>query len=361
MMKTKWKTSKGHGRGQSWMNYDTGKLRLQITKYGSKYSASLSVLPMKHSSGSIFRITDISKQDADKIKSTLMTKGTDMVVVQGIRNKYKKNLKEGNIGITTKKGKTIELTHKKSGKEIVVTNTPSTLKKYAKMGYLISMPEGVIPRNQIKKKMSEKEWKKIKKGDKHIGHDGTHYILRRKSMETVLVPVIVEGKLTEKALKTNPKIWVSDKFDKVIDKLPYSKLTKDNIIKLAKKFKIDKDDALRWVSYNQDVDFGLKEQRLREVIRNILLDEGFGGELPKTEKKEFEKVRKEQSEVLGYKLTGEEDIKEGKLTEGSWKTSKGHGRGQSWMNYDTGKLRLQITKYGSTDRLALYLLPYFVI
>ena len=47
-----------------------------------------------------------------------------------------------------------------------------------------------------------------------------------------------EQKLTEKPLKTNPKIWVPDKFDKVIDKLPYSKLTKDNIIKLAKKFKI---------------------------------------------------------------------------------------------------------------------------
>ena len=53
-------------------------------------------------------------------------------------------VKEGNVGITTKKGKTIELTHKTSGKEIVVTNTPSTLKKYAKMGYLISMPEGKL-------------------------------------------------------------------------------------------------------------------------------------------------------------------------------------------------------------------------
>ena len=79
------------------MNYDKGKLRLQITKYGSEYSASLSVLPMKHSSGAIFRIVGISKQDADNIKSILMTKGTDMHVVQGIRNKYKKWLKEGKI------------------------------------------------------------------------------------------------------------------------------------------------------------------------------------------------------------------------------------------------------------------------
>ena len=55
-----------------------------------------------------------------------------------------KSLLEGNIGITTKKGKTIELTHRKSGKEIVVVNNPSVLKKYAKMGYLISMPEGIV-------------------------------------------------------------------------------------------------------------------------------------------------------------------------------------------------------------------------
>ena len=59
-------------------------------------------------------------------------------------------IKEGNIGITTKKGKTIELTHKKSGKEIVVTNTPSTLKKYARMGYLISMPEGKLTESRLK-------------------------------------------------------------------------------------------------------------------------------------------------------------------------------------------------------------------
>jgi hypothetical protein len=51
---------------------------------------------------------------------------------------------EGNIGITTKKGKTIELTHKTSGKEIVVVNNPGVLKKYKKLGYLISMPEGKL-------------------------------------------------------------------------------------------------------------------------------------------------------------------------------------------------------------------------
>ena len=64
----------------------------------------------------------------------------------------KKEKNEGNIGITTKKDKTIELTHRKSGKEIVVVNTPSVLKKYKKLGYLISMPEGKVkPKQKISK------------------------------------------------------------------------------------------------------------------------------------------------------------------------------------------------------------------
>ena len=76
----------------------------------------------------------------------------------------KEEKSEGNIGITTKKGKSIELTHKKSGKEIVVQNTPSVLKKYAKMGYLISMPEGKERnyKEEYKKYGSSKKAKKYR-------------------------------------------------------------------------------------------------------------------------------------------------------------------------------------------------------
>ena len=90
-----------------------------------------------------------------------------------------------------------------------------------------------------------------------------------KLTKSQLKEMIREELLTEKPLKTNPKIWVSDKFDKVIDKLPFSKLTKANVIKLAKKFKVDEEDALRWVSYNQDVDFGLKEGKLNENYNKV--------------------------------------------------------------------------------------------
>ena len=63
----------------------------------------------------------------------------------------------------------------------------------------------------------------------------------------------------ESVLKKNPGEFVDAKFSKAIDNLPNSKLTKDLVIKLAKKYKVDKDDALRFVSYGYLRDFGLKE------------------------------------------------------------------------------------------------------
>jgi|TARA_R100001079_G_C4417210_1_gene138131 hypothetical protein len=48
-------------------------------------------------------------------------------------------------------------------------------------------------------KMSKKDWRKIAKFKKHIGQDGTHYITKLdRKLGTILVPVIVEEKLTEK-------------------------------------------------------------------------------------------------------------------------------------------------------------------
>ena len=40
------------------------------------------------------------------------------------------------------------------------------------------------------------------------------------------------------------------------------------------------------------------------------VEEGFGGDLKGSDKKKFEKARKENAEVLGYELTGTSDIKE---------------------------------------------------
>jgi len=47
---------------------------------------------------------------------------------------------------------------------------------------------------------------------------------------------------------------------------------------------------------------------LREVIRKII-DEDFAGSYPKHMRKEFDNKRRKQAEVLGYKLTGVNDVK----------------------------------------------------
>ena len=48
-----------------------------------------------------------------------------------------KEINESDFPTTTKKDKTVTVVHKKSGKELVIVDTPSVIKKYKRMGYLV--------------------------------------------------------------------------------------------------------------------------------------------------------------------------------------------------------------------------------
>ena len=55
-----------------------------------------------------------------------------------------------------------------------------------------------------------------------------------------------------------------------------------------------------------------QETRVRSLIRKMvreIMKEDFAGALKKEDRKEFDKKRQKQSEVLGYKLTGKSDVK----------------------------------------------------
>jgi hypothetical protein len=55
-----------------------------------------------------------------------------------------------------------------------------------------------------------------------------------------------------------------------------------------------------------------QETKVRSLIRKMvreMMAEDFGGALPKHKQKKFDNMRRKQSEVLGYKLTGKNDIK----------------------------------------------------
>ena len=84
----------------------------------------------------------------------------------------------------------------------------------------------------------------------------------------------------------------------------------------------------------------MNEQKLREAIRRII-GEDFAGSYPESKRKSFDGKRRKQSEVLGYKLTGVNDVKteiddatvkEGKLTESKFKDIDVKNMGKKKLN-----------------------------
>ena len=77
------------------------------------------------------------------------------------------SLFESDLPTTTKKDKTVTVVHKTSGKELVVTDTPSTRKKYKRMGYFVQAdPRKIKKAIGIAKKMSGNMTGAIKKIEK---------------------------------------------------------------------------------------------------------------------------------------------------------------------------------------------------
>ncbi len=77
------------------------------------------------------------------------------------------------------------------------------------------------------------------------------------------------------------------------------KIIREELEKLNEKVLILSKDEMDILHKNKEI------EKDGYVIR---FEEGFGGELSKTEKKKFDKERLENAEVLGYKLTGTKDI-----------------------------------------------------
>ena len=93
----------------------------------------------------------------------------------------------------------------------------------------------------------------------------------------------------------------------------FPKVKVDKAIKIAKKMSGNMTGAVKAIekffpgmSKHNDVQDALRQA-------NESVDEGFGGELKGKDKEKFEKARKENAEQLGYKLTGESDIREAKF------------------------------------------------
>ena len=83
------------------------------------------------------------KKLVKKIKKFEKEAKVKNIVVPGLE--WMSKIKEGDLGPTTKKGKTVKAVHTKSGKEIVVVDTPASRKKLKRMGFKVeSVNEGIF-------------------------------------------------------------------------------------------------------------------------------------------------------------------------------------------------------------------------
>ena len=84
--------------------------------------------------------------------------------------KLKESVNESDLGLTYKKGKTVKVTHKKSGKELIIIDKPNVRKEYEKIGFFA---EGTVNESPMAP-FSSSEAKQhinqdIKKMSKHLG------------------------------------------------------------------------------------------------------------------------------------------------------------------------------------------------
>jgi hypothetical protein len=122
-------------------------------------------------------------------------------------------------------------------------------------------------------------WEKLKK----------EYSLKESKM-------IKKNKFSE-STKVNPEVGVDAKFGKVIAKIPNSKITRDIVLKTAKKFNVDPDDAIAYVEYGWDID-------LDESV-----NEGFTDRLIKDLEAELKAVKGSSSSAKKKRADLESDIK----------------------------------------------------
>jgi len=73
------------------------------------------------------------KKLVKKIKKFEKDAGVKNIVVPGLE--WMSNIKEADLGLTYKKGKTVKVRHKKSGKSLVIIDKPNVKKEYEKIGY----------------------------------------------------------------------------------------------------------------------------------------------------------------------------------------------------------------------------------
>ena len=74
---------------------------------------------------------------------------------------------------------------------------------------------------------------------------------------------VLSGITVNEKTEKNPEIWVPGGFDKEIGKYPNSKITKEIVLKAAKKWDVAEDDAIAYVEYGWDLDLNENKTNMK--------------------------------------------------------------------------------------------------
>jgi len=148
----------------------------------------------------------------EKIKKGL----SDDPKVKAALRKANESVNESDLGLTYKKGKTVKVTHKKSGKELIIIDKPNVKREYEKIGYFA---EGKVNEgfdkyhlgNVTDSKLSKRLQRAITVWGGKVDAVGQDYIkFRLYSSEVTKFPMLL------KKLDQKKNVWIGDKRKKNI-------------------------------------------------------------------------------------------------------------------------------------------------
>ena len=213
------------------------------------------------------------KKLVKKIKKFEKDAGVKNIVVPGLE--WMSNIKEADLGLTYKKGKTVKVRHKKSGKSLVIIDKPNVKKEYEKIGYYEVKPiklRSKSGRGKIShfgmESVDEGKWSKImtsvRKGSKSgpwsiVIYQGKKVIDQKLIKILQQIPAYYE---TMKKKYPNAKIGIEDKngarvYTESVKESKFNKILKgrDLVKYFVKRFKYTERDAIAVANRLRDVGF----------------------------------------------------------------------------------------------------------
>ena len=165
-----------------------------------------------------FKVTNNGKnyQEGDELEKTVdqMVKLSQTPFADDHEETEKQPMKESvdesDLGLTYKKGKTVKVTHKKSGKELVIIDKPNVKREYEKIGYFTESVIVEWNKYRLGGLLDSKLKKRLERTIKIIGGKvdsvGMDYItFRIDSMDLQRLPAVI------KKLDRNKNVWIGDK------------------------------------------------------------------------------------------------------------------------------------------------------